>query len=207
MSESPGQITILLRAAHDGKPGAVNELVGLIYGELRKIAQHQHGLNSLKDGPQPTALVHEAYLRLFGKEVTKWEDRHHFFWAASRAMRDILVEEARRHSAQKRGGDRKRVELSENLALREQSEQLLELNEIIDRLAGALPEAANVVVLHFFGGLTHQEIAELLNISLATVRRRWGFAKTWIHRELASACESGKRANPMSAMQQTLRLV
>ncbi len=207
MSESLGPVTVLLRAVQDGKPGAVNELVGLIYGELRSIAQRQPGLNYVKDGPQPTALVHEVYLRLFGKDAIKWEDRHHFFWAASRAMRDILVEEARRCSAQKRGGNRKRVELSNNIALREQSERLLELDEILDRLAKALPEAANVVLLHFFGGLGHQQIADLLGVSTATVRRRWAFAKTWIRRELVSTFESSPTENSMSALHDPLRLV
>lgn len=185
MSEPSGDVTVLLRAVQAGRPGAVNELIALIYGELRRIAQGQPGLHRLKSPERPTALVHEAFLRLFGKKSIQWEDRHHFFWAASRAMRDILVEEARRFAAQKRGGDRKRVDLSDDMGLRGQSQQLIELNEALDRLGQDVPEAAEVVMLHFFGGLTHEEAAELLGVSHATVRRRWTFARAWLKGELA----------------------
>lgn len=187
MSDTSGDVTVLLRAVQAGRPGAVDELITLIYGELRRIAKHQPGMHRSKSPAQPTALVHEAFIRLFGKESIKWDDRHHFFWAASRAMRDILVEEARRFSAKKRGGDRKRVELSENIGLRGQSEQLIELNEALDRLSQDIPDAAEVVMLHFFGGLTHEESAELLGISQATVRRRWKFARTWLLKELSDS--------------------
>lgn len=206
MSDHLGEVTVLLRAVQAGKPGAVNELIGLIYGELRLIAQRQPGLQHLKDAPQATALVHEAYLRLFDKETTTWEDRHHFFWAASRAMRDILVEEARRFSAQKRGGDRKRVDLSENLTVGEESEQLIELDRLFDQLAGAFPDAAEVFLLHFFGGLTHQMIADLLGKSLATIRRRWTLARAWLHRELLPAIDPNFEAYPVSATANSLRL-
>ena len=178
-------LTALLAAVHDGQPNAADELMKLVYGELHQIAQAKMGQMCVGHTLQTTALVHEAFLRLFGSEKPSWENRHHFFWAAARAMRDILVERARRHKTQKRGGDRTRVELTDDLTLTVESEELLALNEAIDRLDKVNPEAGRVVMLRFFGGLDHDQTAASLGVSSATVRRRWTFARAWLHKELS----------------------
>lgn len=177
-------LTTLLGAVQEGQPGAADELMKLIYGELRQIAQHKMGQMFVGHTLQPTALVHEAFLRMFGGDKPSWENRHHFFWAAARAMRDILVERARRHKTQKRGGDRTRVELTDDLTLTVESDELLALNEALDRLEQTNSEAARVVMLRFFAGLNHDESAAALGISSASVRRRWTFARAWLHKEL-----------------------
>lgn len=177
-------LTTLLGAVHDGQPGAADELMQLVYNELHQIAQHKMGQMCVGHTLQTTALVHEAFLRLFGSGKPSWENRHHFFWAAARAMRDILVERARRHKTQKRGGDRTRVELTEDLTVTVESEELLALNEAIDRLQKTNAEAAQVVMLRFFGGLDHDQAAAVLGVSSATVRRRWTFARAWLHKDL-----------------------
>ena len=177
-------LTALLGAVHQGRPNAADELMKLVYSELHQIARAKMGQMCVGHTLQTTALVHEAFLRLFGSGKPSWENRHHFFWAAARAMRDILVERARRHSTRKRGGDRTRVELTDDLTLTVESEELVALSEAIDRLAIANPEAGRVVMLRFFGGLDHNQTAASLGVSAATVRRRWTFARAWLHKEL-----------------------
>ena len=187
MSTIPaGAITGILRAVHEGKPGAPQELIHLIQEELRRLARTQKSRAPATQSLQTTALVNEAYLRLFHKSEPTWDDRHHFFWAASRAMHDILVERARRYARQKRGGEFNRVDLPEEVALQRQSQNLLELSEAVARLAQVAPEPAQVVMLRFFGGLTHDQCAEVLGVSDATVRRRWTFAKAWLRKELSA---------------------
>jgi RNA polymerase sigma factor (TIGR02999 family) len=186
MSDPAGQVTVLLRAARDNRPGAVDELIALIYQELRKIAHGQPALQKMKDAPQATVLVHEAYMRLFTGKPQEWDNRYHFFWAASRAMRDFLVEEARRQFAQKRGGDRSRVELSEQFPVAVQLEHLLHLDEVMQRLALEFPEGAEVVNLHFYGGLSFEHIAKMTGVSLVTIRRRWTLARNWLRQVLRS---------------------
>lgn len=201
MSEqTQGQVTRLLREVSHQHPGAREALMSLVYAELRSIARRQMS----KVGPaaplQPTALVHEAYLRLFGKVEARWENRAHFFWAAARAMRDILVEHARQCASQKRGGRFRRVPLPEDIALQKQSDELLVLDDAINNLERDYPDVAKVVILHFFGGMTHPEVASALELSEPTVRRRWSFARAWLHRALV---EEGNwppdSASPMSA--------
>lgn len=177
-------LTRLLSGVHEGQPGAADQLMKLVYSELRQIAQRKMTQLPASHTLQPTALVHEAFIRLFGNDKPSWENRHHFFWAAARAMRDILVERARQHRAQKRGGDRTRVELTENLTLTIESDELVALNEAIERLGNTNAAAARVVMLRFFGGLNHDQTASALGISSATVRRLWTFARAWLHKEL-----------------------
>jgi len=186
MSSIPaGAITGILRAVQEGRPGAPQELVYLVHGELRRLARSRKSRGPATPTLQTTALVNEAYLQLFHKSKPTWDDRHHFFWAASRAMHDILVEQARRYGRKKRGGEFNRVQLSEEIARHEQSQALLELSEALDRFAQVAPEPAQVVMLRFFGGLTHDECAEVLGVSEATVRRSWAFAKAWLRKELS----------------------
>lgn len=186
MSTIPaGAITGILRAVQEGKLGAPQELIHLIHDELRCLARSQKSSERAAPTFQTTELVNEAYLRLFKKSDPTWDDRHHFFWAASRAMHDILVERARRFARKKRGGKFNRAEFPEEVALRGQSQSLLELSEALERLERAAPEPSQVVMLRFFGGLTHDECAAVLGVSDATVRRRWAFAKAWLRKELS----------------------
>ena len=184
---SPGEVTVLLRAVAEGQPGAADDLLTLVYGELRSIARREMSRAVPDELLQPTALVHEAYVRLFGKTVLDWKNRGHFYWAAARAMRDILVEHARRCQAIKRGGNRRRVAFDEDVAVWQQSEQLLTLSEALERLEQAHPQHARVVLLRMFGGLNHEETAALIGVSEQTVRRRWTFARAWLHRAISGS--------------------
>lgn len=179
-----GDVTALLRAVQEGRRGAADELLHAVYSELRGMAEKRMSKQPSAHTLQPTALVHEAYLRMFGKDDAGWENSRHFYWAAARAMHDILTERARRHSTQKRGGDRKRQVFDEDAVLIAESDELLAISEAVKRLEVESPEAGQVVMLRFFGGLTHEQTAEALGLSSATVRRRWTFAKAWLHGQL-----------------------
>ena len=142
---------------------------------------------------QATALVHEAYLRLVGDDDPGWNSRGHFFGAAARAMRDILVEQARRKASLKRGGDRRREGDAADLAIAidAPASDLLALDELLERLEEQDPRKAQVVMLRFFAGLTNPQIAEILGVSLPTVERDWRFARSWLQRELGATDEPG----------------
>jgi RNA polymerase sigma factor (TIGR02999 family) len=163
-----------------------DELLPLLYEELRRLAAHRMAGESAGHTLQPTALVHEAYLRLAGPgRSPQWDSRGHFFASAAEAMRRILVESARRKKRLKHGGDMRRVDLDAvEIALPMPGEELLALDEALDRLAGVDARAAEVVKLCFFVGLTQEEAAKELGISLATVERRWSFARAWLYREI-----------------------
>lgn len=169
-------VTQLLAAAAAGDRQAANELLPLVYAELKRLASRR--LTGEKPGHtlQPTALVHEAYLRLVGGQ--RFEGRGHFFAAAAEAMRRILVESARRKGREKRGGGLRRVELGEHdVAVSPISDDILALDEALTRLAVDDPEAARVVQLHFFAGLSIEETAEALGLSRATAYRQWAYAR------------------------------
>lgn len=184
MSSDPcGEITMLLQAAKVGHPGAIDRLFSLVYDELRKIARNRIDGNNQWIA-EPTTLVHEAYLRLVNREQLSCQDRHHFFWAAARAMRDILVERARRDGAAKRGGGRNRVELQEDMVVSPELPDLMDLNEALSRLELVHPKSAEVVTLQFFAGLTREEIAEILGVSPSAVWREWSFARAWLRGQL-----------------------
>jgi RNA polymerase sigma factor (TIGR02999 family) len=181
------EVTRILSAIDQGDPQAASQLLPLVYDELRKLAAHKLAHENPGQTLQPTALVHEAYLRLVDVDrVQHWNSRHHFFAAAAEAMRRLLVENARRKKRQKHGGDRRRVSLeaAESVA-QAPSEDLLVLDEALTRLAAHDPIKAEVVKLRFFGGLTMPEIAQSLDLSLATVGRYWTYARTWLYAELA----------------------
>ncbi|MEK6702334.1 MAG: ECF-type sigma factor [Planctomycetota bacterium] len=186
MQKPAGDVTVLLRAVRDGLPGAPDRLMACVYGELRKIASNRVA-GAGTDVLEPTTLVHEAYLRLFGKDDTSWENRHHFFWAAARAMRDILVERARSRGAEKRGGSIQHVELTDLPSLESESIELLSLSEALTRLEIDHPVAAQIVTLRFFAGLTREQIAEVMQMSPSAVWREWQFAKAWLHTEIDGA--------------------
>jgi RNA polymerase sigma factor (TIGR02999 family) len=181
------EISHLLSAMEQGDPQAASQLLPLVYHELRKLAAHKLALELPGQTLEPTALVHEAYLRLVLNEMpsappgSQWSNRGHFFAAAAEAMRRILVEAARRKKCVKHGGDRDRVDLQEHDVLAQPPpEDVLALDEALTRLAQEDPEAARVVQLHFFAGLPIEQAAEALGISRATAYRQWGYARAWL---------------------------
>lgn len=180
-------VTMLLAAASDGDANAASQLLPLVYDELRKLAAARMALEAADNTLSATALVHEAYLRLVGPaDSVRWNGRRHFFAAAAEAMRRLLVENARRKKRQKHGGDHQRIslEVAESM-VPAPSEDLVALDEALDRLAAQDPIKAEVVKLRFFAGLTMPEISHALNLSLATVERHWTFARTWLYAELS----------------------
>ena len=180
-----GEITQLLSAAAGGDQQAGHQVLPLIYDELRKLAAHKLAAETPGQTLQATALVHEAYLRLVGQDPgQKWDGRGHFFAAAAEAMRRILVDHARARHADKRGGRWTRVELADWHNVAQPPEQVLALNEALDRLAAAEPEKARLVTMRFFGGMTLDEAADALGISLRTADRWWLFARSWLYTEL-----------------------
>jgi RNA polymerase sigma factor (TIGR02999 family) len=186
MTNAPANdVTAILRAAQAGDGEAAAQLLPLVYDELRKLARAR--LARLPPGQtlQPTALVHEAYLRLLGKEDLRLEGRRHFFFAAARAMRDILVEQARSKAGPKRGGNRRRVELRENVAVVEPPvADVLALHEALAELEKEDPLKAQIVNLRYFTGLNAKEAAEVLGMSERTLHRHWRFLLAWLKARL-----------------------
>jgi len=180
-----GDVTQLLEAAREGKPRAAEELIPLVYDELRQLAAHQMAREEPGQTLQATALVHEAYLRLVRCGNHEWENRRHFFGAAAEAMRRILVENARRKQRLKRGGslERDEIELGE-LPMPSPSEEVLAVDEGLDRLTEVHPQAAELVKLRFFVGLTLEQSAEVLGIGRRTADNLWAFARSWLYRRL-----------------------
>ncbi|HVK19136.1 MAG TPA: ECF-type sigma factor [Fimbriiglobus sp.] len=176
------EITRILSAIEAGDPRAAADLLPLIYDELRKLAAARLSQERPGHTLQPTALVHEAYLRLVGEgEGPHWDNRGHFFAAAAEAMRRILVESARRKTRIKHGGRLQRVDLDDqDVPVRPPPEEILALDEALTRLAQEDPEAAQVVQLHFFAGLPIEQAAEVLGMSRATAYRQWAFARSWL---------------------------
>jgi RNA polymerase sigma factor (TIGR02999 family) len=178
-------VTAILRAAQAGDEDAAARLLPLVYSELRKLAQQR--MRHLPPGQtlQPTALVHEAYMRLMGRPNVQLASRRQFFFAAARAMRDILVEQARRKAGPKRGGGRRRVELDEGVALIEPPKaEVLELQEALGELEKEDPLKARIVDLRYFAGMTVKETAEVLDLSERTLHRQWRFIKAWLKSRL-----------------------
>lgn len=178
----------ILENAQEGDPSAAAELLPLVYGELRELARARMAYLPPGMTLQPTALVHEAYLRLIGPEDPGWNNRGHFFAAASLAMRQILVDEARRKGAIKRGGGRKRLDIDKlDLAAPLPDEAVLELDEAISRLEEEDPLQARIVMLRTFAGLTREETAAVLGMSVRTLDRRWRYIIARLHQELTEA--------------------
>lgn len=191
-------VTRILSAIEQGDPHAAEQLLPLVYEELRRLATQ--GLAAEKPGQtlQATALVHEAYLRLVSvKAAQEWNSRGHFFSAAAEAMRRILVEKARRKRRLKHGGDRRRVDFEQALSIAEvPSGDILALDEALTRLEVVDPVGAQVVKLRYFAGLTMTETAEQLDISLRSAERNWTYARTWLHRELSLSDPKNADPNP-----------
>ena len=191
------EVTLLLAAASRGDPKAAGDLLPLVYEELRRLAAQRLAAEAPGQTLQPTALVHEAWLRLTGKTGAEqdWDSRGHFFIAAATAMRRILVERARGRGRIKRGGDRRRQELNDweggAMAVEPPSDDLLALDEALQRLEQDDPRKARVVMLRHFAGLGVEETAAALNVSPATVKNDWAFARAWLHRELSKGETAG----------------
>lgn len=176
-----GDVTAILRSIRDGDPDGPGHLLHLVYDELRGLARTRMAGLAVGQTLQPTALVHEAYLRLSARDATGWENRRHFFFAASRAMRDILVEQARRKAGPRRGGGLGREDLDEFAVVVEPpSEEVLALHAALDELERQDPQKAQIVQLRYFGGLTVAEIADVLGLSEVTVHRHWRFVRAWL---------------------------
>jgi RNA polymerase sigma factor (TIGR02999 family) len=180
------EVTQILDRIDAGDPAASDVLLPLVYAELRAIARRMLNAESAGQTLQATALVHEAYLRLVGQPDDKrWENRGHFFAAAAESMRRILVDIARRKKTLKHGGQRQRVELTYCEPSESSKVDLLELNDALDRLAARDSRQAELVKLRYFAGLTIEEAAQVLRVSIRTANNDWEFARTWLRREMA----------------------
>jgi RNA polymerase sigma factor (TIGR02999 family) len=181
------EVTRILSAIDQGDPDAAEQLLPLVYDELRKLAAHKLAQEKPGQTLQATALVHEAYLRLVDvAQPQRWDSRRHFFAAAAEAMRRILIENVRRKKRGKHGGGRQRFDLDDvPIISAEPSENLLELDEALGRLEQTDALAAQIVKLRYFAGLTMADTADALGLPLRTAERNWTFARSWLHRELA----------------------
>jgi RNA polymerase sigma factor (TIGR02999 family) len=204
-------VTRILHAIDQGDPQAADELLPVVYRELRELAAKRLAREKPGQTLDATALVHEAYVRLVGAEKEaspnsaeeaasplpeqQWDSRGHFFSAAAEAMRRILVERARRKAREKHGGGRRRVPLEEaELAAPAAKGDLLALDEALDRLAAKEPQKAELVKLRYFAGLTSEQAAEVLGISRATAARHWTYARAWLYNALGDGEEGGRRS-------------
>jgi RNA polymerase sigma factor (TIGR02999 family) len=179
------EVTALLTQLVDGDPQAASRLVPLVYGELRQIAARFMRRERVDHTLQTTALVHEAYLKLVEQTPASWQNRAHFFAIAAQVMRHILIDHARGHAREKRGGGQPVIQFDEGLVFSpEQSSELLEVDAALQRLTELDPRQGKIVELRFFGGLTVDETAAVLRISPKTVKRDWSVAKAWLHGEL-----------------------
>jgi RNA polymerase sigma factor (TIGR02999 family) len=182
------ELTQLLVDARDGGADALERLFPIVYQRLHEIAHAHLGRDGEGRTVSTTALVHEAYLKLIDADRVEWQDRNHFFSLASRAMRQILIDYARKHLAAKRGGEMHRVDLDDvQIAAADRADTLVALDEALTRLAALSLRLAQVVELKFFGGLSEEEIARILGLSDRTVRREWTKARGWLQKELQQA--------------------
>lgn len=185
MSSPDPDVTRVLHAACDGDKQAAEELIPLVYGELRKLAAWRLGQEAAAHTMQATALVHEAYLKL-APGAPQWEGRKHFFSAAAEAMRRILIDRARRRKAVRHGGAIRRTGFAEDIIVVSEArdDEILAVHEILDRLALVEPRKAELVKMRYFIGMTIEETAEALGISTPTAKRDWTYARAWLFREL-----------------------
>jgi RNA polymerase sigma-70 factor (ECF subfamily) len=190
MSSEQGEVTLLLRAMADGDPCAADKLLPLVYHELHRLAESCMRRERADHTLQPTALIHEAYLRLAGKAVD-WQNRAHFIGIAAHVMRRVLVDYARAHSAQSRGGKLRRVEFDEGLAVAtERSSEVLLVDEALCALEEVHPRQARVVELRYFAGLSTEETAKVLEIAPRSVERDWTQARAWLFERLGKPQQS-----------------
>ncbi len=188
MSGSGGVVTLLLAQLREGHQEAANELVPLVYAELRRMASAYMQRERPGRTLQATELVHEAYMRLVGGESPQWQNRAHFFAIAAHTMRQVLLDHARRRHAVKRGGaGAQKVEIDSGLLIAENTlDDVVAVDEVLERLAQFDPRQSRMIELRFFGGLSIEEIAEVTGLSTATVKRECRSAKAWLHREMST---------------------
>jgi len=173
--------TVLLTAAERGDSGDADQLFNLVYEELRRLAAYKLGREAPGQTLQPTALVHEAWLKLVGIGGQQFKNRAQFFAVAAEAMRRILIDRARRRQTQRHGGQYERIELEETgLAAPAEDDQLLAVNEALEKFERQHPAQAQVVKLRYFGGMTNEEVAQALKLSVSTVKTYWKFARAWL---------------------------
>lgn len=185
------EVTQLLQSIDAGDARAADQLLPLVYEELRRLAAHRMAQEQPGQTLQPTALVHEAWLRLVGDGSSRFEGRGHFFAAAAEAMRRILIDQARRKMSLKRGAGAERVDLDDlQMAVAADDDTLLAVDEAMAKLAKEDPDSAEFIKLRFFAGLTNDEAARALGIPERTARRHWSFARAWLHRELRRQAEA-----------------
>jgi RNA polymerase sigma factor (TIGR02999 family) len=181
-------LTLVLQAVGRGDKQKSDELLPLVYDELRKLAAARMFQISAGQTLQPTALVHEAWMRLVDDHSRTWENRAHFFNAAAESMRHILIDRARRKARLKHGGTLERLNLDDvDVAEALPDEQLIRVDEALEKLKAEDPDVAQVVVLKFFGGLTNEEIVGIMGTSDRTVRRQWNYAKAWLYRTMSAS--------------------
>jgi RNA polymerase sigma factor (TIGR02999 family) len=184
-------VTRILSAIEQGDPHAADQLLPLVYDELRRLAAQKMAQEAPAQTLQATALVHEAFLRLVGKDKAHyWENQRHFFAAAAEAMRRILIESARRKARLKHGGGREREQVLDEIVCSEKPERLLAVSEALDRLGATNSQAAELVKLRFFGGLSNLEAASLLGISARKANQVWAYARAWLREELGDDAAS-----------------
>src|SRR5205809_1948957 len=188
MSQSPThEVTQLLLAWSEGDRTALDKLTPLVYQELRRMAHRYMSRERPGHTMQTTALVNEAYLRLVNREAVQWQNRAHFFAIAAQLMRSILVDHARSHAYAKRGGGAPMVTLDEALVVsQDRAAEVVALDEVLKELEKFDPQQSRIVELRFFGGLTIEETAEVLNLSPATIKREWSTAKAWLYQQVAN---------------------
>ena len=184
-SPSPQDVTRFLQDFADGRQEAFGEVMDMVYADLRNIAHRQLQRARFGETLDTTGLVHEAYMKLVDQDQARWQDRQHFFAITAHAMRQIIVDYARKRFAQKRGGGEAAEELDENkVAARKEAERILTLNDAVESLGEIDPRMLRVVECRFFAGLSEQETAEALDMSLRTVQRTWKRARAWLKEEL-----------------------
>ena len=186
----PDQVTMILSAIENGERVSSEELLPLVYDELRKLARSRMASQPAGQTLQATALVHEAYVRLAKSDSEGWDGKGHFFAAAAESMRRIVIDNIRRKATKKHGGEYQKVELDEfQVEGVADDDQLLAVNDALDRLEGSNPEAAKLVKLRFFAGLTLAEASMAMGLSERTAKRRWAFARAWLYREIKKDIE------------------
>jgi RNA polymerase sigma factor (TIGR02999 family) len=184
MDSTSGEVTQLLKAMHEGDAGAAGRLLPLVYSELHRLAQAYMRRERPDHTLQATALINEAYLRLAGEDID-WDSRAHFIGLAAHVMRQVLVDYARRHKTERRAGGLRRVEMDDDLAISpERLDEVLFLDEAMALLAAKSPRQARVVELRYFGGLSIEQIAAMLNVAPRSVKRDWSLARIFLYREL-----------------------
>ncbi len=181
----PGDVTQILQAIEDGDSKAANDLLTLVYDELRLVAADKMSREPAGQTLQPTALVHEAWLKLAGSEHQQWQNRRHFFAAAAEAMRRILIDRARKRNRARHGHGLQRIDLNEvDVAATANDDQLLAVDEVLERLAHESPEHAQLAKLRYYVGLSIPDAAKTLGVSESTAKRQWNYARLWLLKEL-----------------------